>query len=54
MSFPFSVRLPNGQVRPFAHAVTFNSYVAQWPDSEFVKLWPLPYCCLIQSRTAPF
>jgi len=52
--FRFSVRLPSGQVRKFAHVSTFQSYVQGWPDAEFVKVWPLPFCCLIQSRTAPF
>jgi len=54
MSYPFSARLPNGQVRPFACAAVFNAYVSQWPDSEFIKVWPVPYCCLIQARKAPF
>ena len=54
MSYPFSARLPNGQVRVFAHAAVFNSYLAAWPDAEFLKVWPLPFCCLIQARQAPF
>lgn len=51
MTMRFSVRLPCGLVRPFADAAVFNAYVEQWPDAEFLKIWPLPYCCLITRRT---
>lgn len=50
----FSVRLPSGEIRPFAHVETFVSYVAGWSDDDYLKTWPLPFCCLIQSRKAPF
>jgi len=50
----FSVRLPNGSIRQFAHAETFAAYVKGWPDADFSKHWPLPFCCLIQARVAPF
>jgi len=53
-SHPYSVRLPSGQVRPFSSVLTFQAYVQGWPDDEYIKVWPLPFCCLIQSRKAPF
>jgi len=40
--FRFSVRLPSGQVRKFAHVSTFQSYVQGWPDADFVKPCALP------------
>jgi len=54
VSYQFSARLPNGQVRPFEHAIVFNAYVEGWPDAEYSKIWPTPYCCLIQAKVAPF
>lgn len=50
----FSVRRPDGKVIPFAFVETFAAYVAGWSDVDFVKVWPLPFCCLIQARKAPF
>lgn len=50
----FSAVLPDGEVRKFAFPETFNSYVAGFPDADFLKVWPLKFCCLIQSREAPF
>ena len=50
----FSVRLPSGQIRKFAHVEAFQGYVRAWPDSDFVKSWPLPFCCLIEAKNAPF
>lgn len=50
----FSVRLPDGTVKAFAHVETFAAYVRGWPDAHFDKVWPLPFFCLIHSKVAPF
>lgn len=50
----FSVRLPRGEVRPFAYPETFNAYVAGWPRDEFIVGFRGPFFCCIQSIKAPF
>ena len=49
----FTVRLPNGQVRPFISPRIFLAYCEMWPEDKFYKIWS-PFHCAIQSIEAPF
>ena len=50
----YTVRLPNGQIRPFTHAETFAAYVKGWAGADFYKVWPDKFTCFIQAVEAPF
>ena len=54
VNFRYTVRLPSGELRPFAHAETFAAYIKGWRGADFYMVWPDPFTCLIQAAEAPF